>query len=98
MRLVTGCLYFGPTAQLVSNRVTSPQAAPRAVTQVRRDGLPALRDANRHQLLRDFPELPVDEIGSKAAQECELFGLPGPDLLRTPPSGPQRIPLPIHPS
>jgi hypothetical protein len=69
---------------LVSNRVTSPQATPRrAVTQVRRDGFPALRHANWRQLLRGFPELPVYEIGSKPAHECELFGLPGPDLLRT---------------
>ena len=43
---------------------------------------PALRHANWHQLLRGFPELPVYEIGSKPAQECELLGLPGPDLLR----------------
>ena len=41
---------------------------------------PALSHPNRHQLLRRFPELPVDEIGSEAPHQCELFGLPRPDL------------------
>jgi hypothetical protein len=84
--LLSGCRYFGPTAQLAGKIGHSPGHAARCHPSTRRR-CPALCLAKRNQLFRGFPELPVDEIGSEAAQECELFSLPGPDLLDTRPEG-----------
>src|SRR6516164_4544557 len=47
---------------------------------------------DRHQLLRRLPELPVDEIGSDAAHERELFRLPWPDLECARLKGGKRLP------
>jgi hypothetical protein len=56
-----------------------PQAVLASIA-IKHECLHALSQPDRNQLLRRFPELPVDEIGCQAAHQRELFGLTRPNL------------------
>jgi len=59
--------------------IRPPQAVPASIA-INDECLHALSQPDRNQLLRRFPELPVDEIGCQAAHQRELFGLTRADL------------------